>query len=627
MELPEDTQGTANLLNGAELRRWKDLARGAELVDVFFIAAEKRGPRFTRQWLRVDRIEFARLDRVYFSDGKSGLSDHFPIRLEIQLEEKCQDLNTRWQSYFKFRIQEMQSEEVKEKLKETWAAHPKSIVDPRVRWEVAWNKIKKVLQQVWRETRVKEQQSSKPSRDLEVMRSRIAHGNTSENRKLLAGLEYAVKQQEIKDAVTWRLRSKARISEEADEDSEAKDAALREGLVLIQKRLNLQQCALLEKIPDMEEIDRIVDLLPPEKSPGLDGVTSDAGCPIAPMLFTLSTQPLMEMLREAQVRGQLHGLETGNGRQVLDALFTDDTCLLLHADEENWEKATSIIQKFELMSGARLNVTKSLVIPVGFSEPTDWLLSWKSRILMTRHILMAILIYTLMTLGLTSDGYDELTKICRRFIWGSNIEEKDKKVMIAWKKLCAKRDGGGLGLMGFDTQAKAVKMRIIAKILNRADLDWVFLFQAIVEWKILDTQSRECKIGLSAETVLLIGQKIDLRSSPTAALLLQGWWEVRKFLQLQPDAPFPKNLELSLVYKSIPELRRCSELAIRENLKSQRKAGIICIGDISTLTLTRLELLEINGGDLRSGHPVPVERDQPVTLLGGCGSWGHDVKT
>ncbi|KAL3695923.1 hypothetical protein R1sor_009999 [Riccia sorocarpa] len=182
---------------------------------------------------------------------------------------------------------------------------------------------------------------------------------------------------------------------------------------------------------------------------------------------------------------------------------------------------------------------------------------------MTRHILISILmaipIYTLMTLGLTSDDYDELTKICMRLIWGSNREGKDKKVMIAWKKLCAKRDAGGLGLMGFDIQAKALKLRMIAKVLNRANLDWVFLFRTIMEWKILDTQSRESEIGLSAETVLLIGRKLDLRSSPTAARLLQDWWE---------DDASNEEMGVSTVDLNRPSLEGSDWADQEENLES-----------------------------------------------------------
>ncbi|KAL3691871.1 hypothetical protein R1sor_005522 [Riccia sorocarpa] len=100
VELPEDSHGIANLLNGGELRRWKELVRGGEMVDAYFIAAARKGPRYTRQRVRVDRLEFSRLDRVYFlegadwfdlalelqHDGKCGLSDHFPVIVKIQLQ-------------------------------------------------------------------------------------------------------------------------------------------------------------------------------------------------------------------------------------------------------------------------------------------------------------------------------------------------------------------------------------------------------------------------------------------------------------------------------------------------------------------------------------------------------------
>ncbi|KAL3702180.1 hypothetical protein R1sor_020202 [Riccia sorocarpa] len=39
-----------------------------------------------------------------------------------------------------------------------------------------------------------------------------------------------------------------------------------------------------------------------------------------------------------------------------------------------------------------------------------------------------------MVLGLTKDGYQELTKTCRKFIWGVNREGTDKKTLIAWIK-------------------------------------------------------------------------------------------------------------------------------------------------------------------------------------------------
>ncbi|KAL3694132.1 hypothetical protein R1sor_007783 [Riccia sorocarpa] len=72
------------------------------------------------------------------------------------------------------------------------------------------------------------------------------------------------------------------------------------------------------------------------------------------------------------------------------------------------------------------------------------MLSWESRTVMARHILLAMPTYTLMVLGLTKEGFKVLNNVCRRFMWGSNKEGADKKALIAWEKICRGREDGGL---------------------------------------------------------------------------------------------------------------------------------------------------------------------------------------
>ncbi|KAL3690642.1 hypothetical protein R1sor_004293 [Riccia sorocarpa] len=433
---------------------------------------------------------------------------------------------------------------------------------------------------------------------------------------------------------------------EEEEDVALKETTLQEGLSLIKKRINLHQVALLEKVHDMEEIEKIVELLPSEKSPGLDGVTSEAvremwpwirkdclvenassvvhlngsftaevqlqrgvrqGCPIAPMLFMLSTQPLMELLRSAQIRGHIQGLEAGSGKHVLEALFADDTGLLLEADEVNWRKATEIIHKFEIMSGARLNASKSLVIPVGFSEPPDWLIRTGCKLALEGEVWS----YLGCPIGidLTEEQVmqwilDRLTKRLNHWTNRMLTEGAEKKAMVAWSKLCAAKGDGGLGLQGFDTQAKALKLKLVAKILNQADLDWVYLLRSIVQWKILDTRSRHKEIGSTLEYILLTGRKLDLRSTPTAAKLLQGWWDVRKFLSLKPDAKLPDLLEVEVALRLTLEPNTYKETVLRAYLKMQRKASVERLKDLSVETLDRLDRLEIAGGDPRASDDM-----------------------
>ncbi|KAL3675268.1 hypothetical protein R1sor_025216 [Riccia sorocarpa] len=606
------TEGSSNLLNGAELRAWKDLARFAELVDCYFLALRRKGPRFTHQKLRKDRMEFARLDRVYISDGvdwleqivellhdgTSGLSNHYLIKVSLQWKGE-EEVKRQWRTYFKFRHQEMQTEEVKLRITDIWNKKPKRVTDAHIQWELGWQRVKKLMQEIRRESRSKGEDTESLSSQLLKVRERIAAENTAENQMILATLEAKVKEQEIKNATAWRLRSRSRwlkegdapshyffammrskfkremietlttdegevltsqedilteahsfyqslFQEEQGEDEEQRETHTRHALQLLKNKVTAVQNSKLAQVPDMEELERIVKLLPPDKAPGLDGVTSEVvqehwelvkedckqmiesfwtdgklmdrtkkgaiklipkmedkarlkdwrpisllgitykiiskllaerlksllpglvneqqtgfvqgrsifdsiltvklgqewasvtsqqsiflkldfvkpydrvrhqylwrvlesmgfcskfllllqglvedahsvihingtftwdiklergvrqGCPIAPLLFALFTQPLMAMLREAQVQGEVPGLEVGNSRQILDALFADDIGLILQATEENWRAATSVVQRFEVISGAKLNVSKSLVLPIGFREP------------------------------------------------------------------------------------------------------------------------------------------------------------------------------------------------------------------------------------------------------------------
>ncbi|KAL3694436.1 hypothetical protein R1sor_008087 [Riccia sorocarpa] len=344
------------------------------------------------------------------------------------------------------------------------------------------------------------------------------------------------------------------------------------------------------------------------------------GCPIAPMLFALSTQPLMEMLREERVQGRLQGLETGSGKEILEALFADDTGLLLHADEENWKRAGEVIRRFEVMSGAKLNANKSLVVPIGFQDPPGWLLktgckfategevwtylgcpigvkvteeqalqkvldkimsklnhwiarllSWESRVVLTRHVLTAIPSYILMVLGLTKDGYLQLTKACRKFIWGVNKEGEEKKSMIAWKKICRKREEGGLGIVNFELHAKSLKMRLMTKVLTGEDLDWVHLFRAIITWKVLDTQTRNNEISEPVEEILLTGNRLRLQDTP---VWLEFW--TGGGMRGRRD---PFSVKDSKV-----------------NLSKLKRIGVLKLHDISEDKLLELQAVDANGG-------------------------------
>jgi hypothetical protein len=76
------------------------------------------------------------------------------------------------------------------------------------------------------------------------------------------------------------------------------------------------------------------------------------GCLLAPLLFALSTQPLMVILKEYLESGTIKGIPIGGEQQILSQLFADDTGLFFQATEENFEAISECLAIFERISGA-----------------------------------------------------------------------------------------------------------------------------------------------------------------------------------------------------------------------------------------------------------------------------------
>ncbi|KAL3683778.1 hypothetical protein R1sor_001800 [Riccia sorocarpa] len=80
-----------------------------------------------------------------------------------------------------------------------------------------------------------------------------------------------------------------------------------------------------------------------------------------------ANEPLMVLLKGEQAAGRLHGLKLTNSREALYNLYTDDSGVFLQATFENLEALMATIGTYESISGAKLNIEKSIIIPVGLA--------------------------------------------------------------------------------------------------------------------------------------------------------------------------------------------------------------------------------------------------------------------
>ncbi|KAL3676886.1 hypothetical protein R1sor_026834 [Riccia sorocarpa] len=84
---------------------------------------------------------------------------------------------------------------------------------------------------------------------------------------------------------------------------------------------------------------------------------------------SITSNVLMDMLTEKIRRGEIKDLQILNKNQ----LFADDTSIFIQADQEVFNQTLHTLRRFEIASGAKLNLSKTTVIPVGDEQATDWL--------------------------------------------------------------------------------------------------------------------------------------------------------------------------------------------------------------------------------------------------------------
>lgn len=195
------------------------------------------------------------------------------------------------------------------------------------------------------------------------------------------------------------------------------------------------------------------------------------GCPLLSLLFTLTTQPLMALLKQKIEAGRLQGLKIP-AECAINSLRTTRACY-----ETKFTIARETIQHYKNNSGALLNIQKSKIIPIYLTDGKypEWLQDtgckiakereiteylgcpigykvrpshevaflvgklrkllchWttKSLTILLKHVLRSIHTYHLMSLELFKTGYKEMEKVCRRFLWGSSQSGVHKKALIA----------------------------------------------------------------------------------------------------------------------------------------------------------------------------------------------------
>ena len=93
------------------------------------------------------------------------------------------------------------------------------------------------------------------------------------------------------------------------------------------------------------------------------------GDPLSPLLFLLVMEVLSRLLKRTENGGFLCGFQAGSHRQggvhISHLLFADDTILFCDASRDQLLYIRMVLIFFEAITGLKVNVGKSEIVPVG----------------------------------------------------------------------------------------------------------------------------------------------------------------------------------------------------------------------------------------------------------------------
>ncbi|KAL3688794.1 hypothetical protein R1sor_015103 [Riccia sorocarpa] len=380
------------------------------------------------------------------------------------------------------------------------------------------------------------------------------------------------------------------------------------------------------------------------------------------------------MSREDTHLGSVPAITSSRHKTDLEGKKSPSVCL--GAKEEYFTELVRILDKFELISGAKVNLAKSLVMPLGRTTIPNWAndigceviqgerlfkylgvisgvqvpvgavvdeavrkiqrrifqwesayLPWPARVVLLKHVLSQIPTYTMLAIGCSKVEAQKLEKICRLFFWGATSAGKPRKALIAWKRLCRPKLLGGLGFLAFETRAKALQMRFVSAILDNQDTEWVAMAQRMIQVQLMTGPNKIERRQWEAGTALLLLKSWRFPDAPTLDNLCKVWFAVKKKLHLVDPDQLPAKLpipSLKMLWNVMGLPDSSDFIRIQQGA---RRAQLKSLQDLRTVE-DKLDLSRITGWD---GFQTPASEvhqwlqniqvgDISLTTMGGW-SW------
>ncbi|KAL3687899.1 hypothetical protein R1sor_014208 [Riccia sorocarpa] len=414
--------------------------------------------------------------------GGVTTADHIPVLVQLSLEADERDKYRR-RSYFKLNERILRDPATREEIRKIWLDHDPCCKDLRRKWMEAWERVKAFSQLKQSELAAAIQNKEELKLKVERGRETLKVDSPVEEVDELGKLEEQLKNLELEDAEIWTKRGRARWIAEGvfleaptkfffalakarytKEDIEALEDA-QGGLKENHKDIMEAQAIALDELPEDEEINTLVKKLKTGKAPGLEGVTAEfiQGC------WEFIQKDSCEMVHgvwrsrsmlDKDVRGCIKLLPKSEEKQKKGnwRLVTLISCT---SDAPQWVNSMGCEiadrrKRFKfLVVWSGRGVTTKEVIEVVLSSIEKKLkiwanryLTWKSRLLLIRHICAVIPQHVLMSIGIDNKGSRKIESLLGNFLWGWSPEKKPKTALIAWAKLHFPKEAGRRAWLG-----------------------------------------------------------------------------------------------------------------------------------------------------------------------------------
>jgi len=231
------------------------------------------------------------------------------------------------------------------------------------------------------------------------------------------------------------------------------------------------------------------------------------GDPLSPLLFVIVMEAFSKLFSITVQRGFLSGFSVGSSSNgvinISHLLFADDTLVFCGASPDHLLYLRMLLLSFEPVLGLKINLDKSVLVPVGlvdnmddlagilgcgvsslflkylglplgapFKTKSNWdevvgkversLAGWKrlylskgGKVTFIKSTLSNLPTYFLSLFPIPSSVANRIKKLHRDFLWGG-IGEEFKFHLVNWAKVCSPISSGGLGIRNLRIFNKAL---------------------------------------------------------------------------------------------------------------------------------------------------------------------------